>query len=69
MASAIVRAVVTPVFHWPFRLLRAPVRFILVVTGFKNRKHYNIPVAGLEQSKAQSILFTLRRAASSEEAS
>lgn len=42
-------------------------RFILVVTGFKNRKHYNIPVAGLEQSKAQSILFTLRRAASSEE--
>jgi hypothetical protein len=63
MVPAILNAILTPVIKWPWRVIRLPVRLILVVAGVRKRWTYNLPVAGLEQAKAQGIIFTLRRAA------
>lgn len=65
--ASLVNAVITPVVKWPWRLINLPVHFVLVITGVKKRRHYKLPVAGLEQSRAQGILFTLRRAATNAE--
>lgn len=52
----------------PLRLLRAPVRLMLVALGVKRAKRvYKLPVAGLEQQKASQIVFTLSRAATTDE--
>ncbi len=67
MAPAIFNAIVTPVIKWPWRLVRLPVRLVLVVAGVRKRRAYNLPVAGLDQAKAQGIMFALRRAATNPE--
>lgn len=55
----------------PFRLIKLPLtfaRFIVLktvhpLTGRDGRARYNLPVSGIDESKAQSIYFALQRAA------
>lgn len=55
----------------PFRLIKLPLtfaRFIVLktaypLTGGDGRARYNLPVSGIDESKAQSIYFALQRAA------
>jgi hypothetical protein len=39
----------------------------MIIVGVKHRRTFNLPAAGLDETKAQSILFALRRAATSPE--
>lgn len=47
----------------PFRVVHAPVSIMLIVLGFRRRRQFTLPVAGLDEAKAQSIYFALKRAA------
>lgn len=54
------------ILRLPFRLARLPFSLALLVVGVKQKicgRRFHLPVAGLDESKAQSILFALRRAA------
>lgn len=55
-------------FSWPFRLVKGPVYLVARVLGVRKHRSYRLPVAGLQEAKAQSIVFTLKRAATSDEA-
>jgi len=46
-------------------MIRAPLGLVFVVVGFRHRRDFALPVAGLDEAKAQSIHFALKRAATS----
>ncbi|PSC72602.1 Nuclear control of ATPase [Micractinium conductrix] len=52
----------------PFRLcaplVRGPVGVVLLVAGVQRRRSFQLPVASLDEARAQPIWFTLKRAAS-----
>ena len=52
---------------WPLGLVRAPMNLIFIAVGIRTRRHYTLPVAGLDESNAEAILFALRRAAETPE--
>ncbi|KAL6772305.1 hypothetical protein ACKKBG_A29715 [Auxenochlorella protothecoides x Auxenochlorella symbiontica] len=49
----------------PWRLVRAPAQALLISRDTRRRK-WTFPVAGLDEGRAQDIIFALRRAATSE---
>ena len=55
------------ILRLPFRLARLPLSLVLVVIGVRHRRTFHLPAAGLDETKAQSILFALRRAATTPE--
>lgn len=57
------------ILRLPFRIVRAPLSVVLLAVGVKHRRSFNLPVAGLDEAKAQSIFFALKRAANTPEAS
>jgi hypothetical protein len=60
-------AIVKAAARLPWRLARAPIGFVLLIAGVRHRRCYTIPVAGLDESKAQPLWFSLRRAAETPE--
>lgn len=51
----------------PFRMARMPLSVILLAVGFRHRRGFHIPAAGMDEAKAQTIYFTLKRAAGTDE--
>ena len=53
----------------PFRIVQAPISLVNAITHswWDRRTCYTIAVAGLDESKAQPLTYTLRRAASTDE--
>lgn len=69
VVGGILNTVVTPLIRWPIKVLRAPVRLVHVLIVGRPRRSYRLPVSGLQETRAQTILFALRRAATTREAS
>lgn len=44
-------------------MIRAPLGFVFTVIGLRRRRDFALPAAGLDEAKAQSIYFALKRAA------
>lgn len=63
--AGLVRGIVALPIRAATGLVRAPVGFILLLTGLggQRRRSFELPVSGLDESKAQPIWFALRRAA------
>ncbi|KAL4457516.1 hypothetical protein ABPG75_012381 [Micractinium tetrahymenae] len=57
-------------FRLPLRMARPivqpPLSFVLLVCGVRVRRNYSLPVASLDEARAQPVLFALRRAAVTE---
>ncbi|KAH7618699.1 hypothetical protein Ndes2526B_g05616 [Nannochloris sp. 'desiccata'] len=46
-------------------MIRAPLSVVFIVVGFRHCRDFALPVAGLDEAKAQSIYFALKRASTS----
>lgn len=51
----------------PFRMAKLPFSVILMAVGFRHRHGFHLPAAGMDEAKAQTIYFTLKRAATTVE--
>lgn len=64
---------VAALFRLPLRIARPvvqpPISFVLLICGVRVRRNYSLPVASLDEARAQPIIFALRRAAVSEHVS
>lgn len=47
----------------PIRIVRIPFSLAILLVGFKHRRSFNLPVAGLDENKAQTIYYALTQAA------
>ena len=69
-AEAVQMSLFIAVLAIPFRVVRAPLGLVSAIShSWDRRTCYTIAVAGLDESKAQPLAYTLRRAASTDEVS
>ena len=66
-------SILAALFRLPLRIarpiVRPPISFVLMVCGVRVRRNYSLPVASLDEARAQPIFFALRRAATNEHVS